>query len=178
MDVVMDVRLVSREPDRVGVVVHLTPKHATVTLDGVAVELLSRQGESIGPRMMLPIAGRLAGPLQTAVELRTSVGELYLGGTVTVTAWEGNQQLTASCPADMWTAFERHVKGSEPVLPAESNESLESLEPEELRALWAAFTWLKEPEPAPEPELDDLVEELGLDDEDAAWLRDLMNEDD
>lgn len=178
MKIDLQLSLTAREPDRAHVLLCLDPAEEACELDGVAVELFSRRDERLSPRLMLPIQGVLSHPIEVRAELRAQQ-PFGLGGYVLATAWHGKEQRTACCPADMWTAFERHVQGRRPVPLPGPLPGLTRLEDAELRALSRTFTWLPTPlEPEPVDDLvDDIAEDLGLEAEDAEWLRELMSDD-
>ena len=72
--------LQSRQPDRVVVRLKLVPQaDEGVQVDGAAVDLLSREGDALCPRVLLPFAGLLRAPITTTVELRgrTFTGVFY-----------------------------------------------------------------------------------------------------
>ncbi len=181
MSVSLELRLDERHPDRVLVTVLLTPDVNDARLDGAALELLSHNRERLGPRMLLPIAGTLSGPICTRIELRAT-GGIPPGASIHGTAWWGDDQATFSLPADPYTELEAHVRGRGGLRPCRTAMKFTQLGREEIRKLQAAFSWLSGATPkvkAPEPEVElteEITEELGLNDEDAAFLRELLNE--
>lgn len=181
MNVVCEVQLDERTADRVIVVVGLAPTAGPAHVDGVAVELVARNGESLGPRQLLPIHGALTGPITTRVELRAPGGrELPLGCTVVTTAWAGVDQTVTECPADPWTEFPTHVFGKRPV-PLESGRAPRTFQAAtraDRARLAKKFPWMAVPPAPPAPPTPDAFDDLGLDDDDAAFLRDLLDDDD
>jgi hypothetical protein len=185
-----ELELQERRPDRVLVSVFLQPGSAEgVTLDGVALDLCNRHRETVGPRLLLPIAGRLAGPLVTQAELR-ALEPIPEGAVVVGTAWWGSEQVQASIPADPGTDLAMHVRGEGAIRPAD-REVLLSLSPRERIRLEAAFPWLcastgrceqvkqaiLEGQLGPNPEeVDAFARDLGLGEECTAWLKDLLAE--
>lgn len=189
----MELRLEQRGADRVVVSVLLAPAEGTVTVEGVALQLHSAQGDAIGARMLLPIAGTLAQPMLSTVELRTLSHDIPQGSRVVGTAWGGPHQLEITLPTDPGTAFEAHVRGHDIVSAHGSSQYLEPLLPDE-RALFASlFPWIDEPrlpreaagslgvvdhEPDNDELVDDFAADMGLDEDSAEWLRDLLDEPD
>lgn len=188
--VTFELRLEERRSDRVYVSVVLAPGDEAVQIDGVAVQLFHRDGEAVSARLLLPISGVLMHPLVTTVELRGPEPLLPAGCRVVGTAWSAECHLETTCPADMWTELESHVRGKRVVVPLTRAE-LRPLRPEERASLVTAFPWLGqpvvvpfdgvlEPEPVDEPteeELDALCAEYGLCGEDADFLKELLTED-
>lgn len=189
--------LVEKRDDRLTVGVSLCPGGEAVFLEGVAVEILSARRERVSPRLLLPISGELIGPLATQVELRT-LDEIPPGSVVVGTAWSSTGQQEALCAADRWIGLEAHVRALHPVRIERGGEPFLDLLPEERAALSGRFPWLSRPtrggcdvepdggvttgellDPVPPEELDDELEhfaaELGLDDEDTDWLRELLD---
>lgn len=190
-----ELQLDERLPDRVIVSVLLGPGDTgEASVDGVAVVLVAATGELLSTRLMLPIAGTLLQPVLTTVELR-ALGPVPLGARIVGTAWDGAEQHETSIPADPGTQLEAHCRGLRNV-KVEEDRALRFRRPTraDLAALQQAFVWLQPPpesplqvvENEPEPEEDDdddfdlreACSELGLDDEEAAWLEDLLNEPD
>lgn len=190
-DVTFELRLEERRADRVYVAVVLAPASSgPAAIDGVAVQLFQRGGEPLGARLLLPIAGSLTAPMVTTVEVRASGGLVPTGSRVVGTVWNRTGQVEATCPADMWTELETHVRGSRRVQPR-SDGDLRALLPQERARLNACFPWLGRQVEAPfdgviEPEqtaleedqaLDALCAEYGLGGEDADFLKELLTED-
>lgn len=182
-----ELSLEERLTDRVIVSVALAPGDGAQCLGGVAVELFSRDRDSLSPRVLLPISGRLADPIVIRVELR-AVRDIPPGCRVVGTVWWEDDQLVASCPADPCCSLDVHLRGRRCVSPMIERE-LTRLTPAERGRLAALFPWIDEPRPKrataelDEPldatdVVDDISEELGLDDENARWLRELLAEDD
>ena len=184
-------RLDERRPDRVFVSVILAPRDPDASVGGVSVQMFSRSGQSLGARLLLPIAGQLSQTMRSSVELRT-LDALPPGARVVATAWWSGGQLEATCPTDPGTELGSHMRGESPVTPSDSD-ILQSLDATERERIAALFPWVNEPmlppdqpaayfEPAPEDDTDSYVDELAdhyeLDDESAEWLKELMSEDD
>lgn len=188
----IEVRLVERLTDRARVEVTLTPR-ADTRVDGVAVELFSGECESLGHRVVLPIAGCLTSPVTVRAEVRSS-GDLPPRAVIVATAWGGDTEVRAWCPADPWTAFEAHVRGKRCVKRQPESEDddviLESLTHRQQANLGRAVPWLT-PKYTCKPcgsqrafdvdsderdAVDDLSEELGLDPRDAVLLREILDE--
>lgn len=187
-----DLQLTDRQPDRVLVSVLLRPSdEEPVDLEGVEVMLLCPEGEPLSHRMLLPIAGRISQAIVSTVELR-SHGDLPLGARIAATAWCGCRQWEAQIPADPGTQLEAHCRGVAAIRPDRDRHFGENLQPlacAERDALSIALPWLA---PCQLPELrvvDDTTEvereaeelrsycnELGLDEQEADWLEDLLNE--
>ena len=90
-------RLDERRPDRVFVSVILAPRDPDASVGGVSVQMFCRSGQSLGARLLLPIAGQLSQTMRSSVELRT-LDALPTGARVVATAWWSGGQLEATCP--------------------------------------------------------------------------------
>ena len=176
-----------RRSDRVYVLVELDHDGATVDINGAAVELRSQKSHLLSPRMILPIAGLLAGPLSTRIELRAQQ-PIPQGATVYGVVFWGGDQTEAVIPADPCTDLQAHVTGARNI-SGYTSKTLENLSPEEEYALYQHFPWtVKEEEEDDWSEetldeddpVDDLTDEvarsLGLDDEEASYLRELLTD--
>ena len=192
MSMSIEVRLVERLSDRARVEVTLTPREET-RIDGLAVELFTGECESLGHRVVLPIAGCLTSAVTVRAEVR-SAGGLPPRAVIVATAWRDGAEMRAWCPADPWSAFEAHVRGKRCLnrqAPAEDDDViLESLTRRQHKRLGSAIPWLA-PKHActpcaaqgpfdvatDEPDaIDDLSEELGLDPRDADLLRQILDD--
>jgi hypothetical protein len=183
-----DIRLVERLPDRVVLAVRLAPHGGPVSIEGVAVELFNRARESLSPRLLLPIAGALQGELSVQVELRAKAA-ITTGAVIVGTAWSDKGQACAYCPADPSTELESHVRGRRCVgCECERANELEWLTGDERDRLIAAFPWIAPPtSPCLKTRVDEPVDvtdevemichELGIDAENAAFLRSLLEDD-
>ncbi len=187
----IEVRLIERFSDRARVEVTLTPREDT-RVDGVAVELFSGECESLGHRVVLPIAGTLTSPVTVRAEVR-SEGDLPPRAVIVATAWREDSEVRAWCPADPWSAFEAHVRGKRCVKhqpPTDDDDViLESLSRCQQGTLGRAVPWLtpkyvctpcaaQGPFDVDTDERDpvhDLSEELGLDSRDADLLRAILD---
>lgn len=190
LDLHFELRLEERQTDRVFVSVVLAPltEHPTA-VDGVSVQMQDRAGDPLGARLVLPLSGEVAQPLLTTVEVR-SRGEIPAAARVVGVAWKGSEQLDASCPCDPGTQLEVHMRGRS-VIGLGTPRDLRSLDDEERAILGRLMPWVNEPAHAatdapavvdePDPETDEIVadvaEQFDLDDEDAAFLKELLDED-
>lgn len=186
-----ELRLEDRCGDRVVVSVLLAPTGGPVRIDGVALQLHTRTGETLGVRMLLPISGELHQPMLSTLELRAD--EVPLGSRVVGTAWYGSEQREAVVPTDPSTGLEVHLRARTRVLSDEGDRVLERPTPAERARLARDYPWIDEPrvpvavaelqvveneEPVDDEQaLDDLVDELGLDEESSDWLKELLAED-
>lgn len=195
-------RLEDRRPDRVVVSVLIGPgKDGPSDVDGVVVVLVSRSGETLSHRLVLPIAGSIHQAMVSTVELRSLDG-LPPGSRVAGWAWRGSEQWEATCPADPGTQLEAHVRGRVRLKPRAEElrgDAFEQLACDERDNLRAAFPWLTPCAPVPPPpptvlesaeteamaetavdegeSLRDYCRDLGLCDEDTDWLQSLLDED-
>lgn len=185
-----ELRVEERGTDRITVSVLLAPDPGPTTLEGVALQLFNRTGEAVGVRMLLPIAGELHHPMLSTVELKVPEG-IALGSKVVATAWLGAEQREALVPTDPFTELEVHMRARRRIAAMGSSIELERLIPEERELFARDFPWIDEPRlpqiageltvvehEEAEEDLDDLVDNLGLDPESSEWLRELLDEDD
>ena len=187
-----ELRLEDRKPDRVLVSVLLAP-HSSLRIDGVSLQIISREGEPVSARMVLPIAGELSQPMLSTMELRAIAAEIPQGSRVVGTAWAGHEQRDAALPTDPSTEFERHVRARCRVVPDVLEDDvrlIERLTPEERATVARAYPWVDEPrlpvavgelevvdhEQTDEEVFDHFCDELGLDGDSAEWLKDLLSE--
>jgi hypothetical protein len=199
VDVDLELRLEERLADRVRVVVSLAPVARAARVEGATLQLVDAGGSELCPRTLLPVQGRVTGPMSLLVELRTC-GALPRGARVVASAWTGRRQIAASCPADPYTTFRDHLVGAvaaRPVpgftpedlaMPDEDEVELLPLDPELRSMLPSALRWIDAPVrptevagvlEAPEEARSaaDLASDLGLDAESAAWLEGLLDDD-
>jgi hypothetical protein len=182
------IRLLERHADRVIVAVILDPCHGPTCVDGVGVELFSRERDSLSHRVLLPISGTLTQPMSVQVELRAD-SPLPLGAFIQGQCWQGCESFCAVCPADPSTELEAHVRGRHPVACARRapesafDPDLEGLSRAERARLAAVFPWVDGPRAPVEgcvpcldamEDFDELSEELGLDEAEAALLREIL----
>lgn len=184
-----DLRLEERNARRVVVSVLLAPDgEAQVRIDGVALQLQARTGEPLGVQMVLPIAGELRHAMMSTVELKLD-DEIPQGSKVIGTAWRGPEQREATLPTDPFTELEVHMRARRRLAVSRDEVDLEPILPEERAIVARDFPWIDEPllpaeapqlivESEPDDELDDVVDDLGLDAESASWLKDLLSEED
>ena len=187
MGVEVDLSLEDRGDDRVRVVVTLAPRAADgARVEGVAVQLVDKAERELCPRVLLPIAGHLAGPLSMCVELR-STAPLTPGCRVIASAWAGDEASLATCPADPVACLAQHAAGSpeEGAPPCDLDDVvLERLTETELAALTARLPFLAVPHHVRsdatiiegEASAADMVSGLGLDADAEAFLRELLEE--
>ncbi len=167
-----------REDARVFATVILVPD-CPLTLDGVAVQLFDADGESLSSKLLLPVSGDLVGPVSSRVQLRSSSGEIPVGSQVIATAWWDGGQMQASRCTDPGTTLQAHAL-AEMVIAQTDEEVLLDVLPEERERMMALFPWMVRPPSTKalehEQSAEDLSEDMGLDGDDAEWLKDLMNE--
>lgn len=187
MAVSVELDLVERQGDRVVVSLWLAPDGEEVTsLDGASVRLVDAAGEELCPRTQLPIAGGLHSTMALSVELRGSK-PLPEGARVIALAWSQSETWEASCPADPYVRLADHMKGSCIGLPDAADVLLEPLSGSLRQRLESRWPWVAQStrpaevagviEAEAEPVTpDDIVDDLGLGEEDAAWLKDLLDE--
>lgn len=194
LDLDLQLRLDARCDDAVSVTVLLVPARGPATLEGVALQLYSGD-EAIGPRTLLPIAGTLRAPVLTAVELHAhDADDIPRGSRVVATAWHGTSQRETTIPTDPGTAFEAHVRGLVLVgdLRVDVARELDPLSPEERREVATLFPWIEHPRvprggagqlevvdavPPVDEQVAEVADALGLDEETASWLGELLAED-
>lgn len=179
-----ELRLEDRGGERVLVSALLAPDGASVRLDGVALQIHTRTGEPLGVRLLLPISGELRQPMLSTVELRCD--EVPLGAKVVGTAWLGGEQREAVIPTDPFTELEVHMRGRRRIVAFAETDEIDLLERHERDRMARDFPWIDEPRiPRAVAELevvegadevDQIVDELGLDEESAEWLQELLRE--
>lgn len=164
----------------------LRPSTGAVRLEGVALQVVSADGDPLGVRMLLPIAGELHHPMLSTVELKC--GDLPRGARVLGTAWNGSDVVEAVLPTEAFTALEKHVRARGRIVGFATGTDVELVEGAERRRLAALYPWIEEPRvPRAAGELevvddeatdvvDEIVDTLGLDDASAEWLKDLLHE--
>jgi hypothetical protein len=180
-------RLEDCNGQRVLVSALLRPSAGVVRLEGVALQVVAGDGEPLGVRMLLPIAGELHHPMLSTVELKC--GELPRGARVVGTAWMGVEVVEAVLPTEPFTELGKHVRARSRLASFAPATELELVEGAERRRLVALYPWIDEPRvPKVAGELDvvadadeadvvdEIVDGLGLDEESAEWLKDLLQE--
>lgn len=187
MSLSLDLRLDDRQPDRIVVSVRVVPEGDLHPVDGIALELCNDEGDRLCPRLLLPISGALTGPLETRAELR-SRDPIPPRSKVRATAWWGCEQVEASCPSEQGTRFESHMRGRNLVSLANGQVALHLIAPEERACITRSMPWIDEPMVLPDPHeiepvdteetaeeyADAICAELGLDDTNAAWIKELL----
>lgn len=187
MDVELELRIHERRDDRVVVALRVRPGgEAGAFVDGAALHLVDASGEELCPQVLLPLSGPLSGPVCLNVELRGN-RKLPEGCRVVGLVWQGAEQVTTTCPADPDVSFAEFLRGSRHGLPADDSVELFTLDDVQSARLTAIWPWVTEPIRASAasevldagPSLDDaesLGEDLGLDEESAEWLHELLHE--
>lgn len=188
MQVDLELSLDERREDRVLVSLWLTPQVPEAAVDSVSLQLVCPKGTELCPRTLLPLSGRVTGPVALSVELRGEQA-LPLGSQVVATAWVDGEPLRAHCPADPSTDLRGHLVGARLGMEAVDADlvTLTPLDDAGRAHLEARWPWVAEPTAPPEVagvleaeedplSAEDLAADLGLDEEDAAWLRDLLDE--
>ena len=179
MALTLHIVIEQRRPDRVFVLIELQHKGEPLNISGAAVELRSARGTLVSPRMILPIAGHLAGPLATRVELRAQ-GPIPQGSKVYGVVFHDQQQTESIIPVDPCTELEAHVRGRGSICRF-AEKRLEPLTPADEYALQQAFPWaIQDDEDDDALDADDLSDEvaksLGLDAEEAEFLREILTD--
>ena len=193
MALFFEVTLEERRADRVVAIVRLESEGEPVALEGVAVELLDRGRDRLSSRVLLPIAGELAQSVAVRVELR-AFDEIPVGAFIEATAWWEADQRRVVCPTDTSTELEAHVHGRGAIpLAGEDGEFL-SLTPAQWRRLAGRFPWLvslhdavaspggvapgatEGGEDALGETLEETLEGLGLEGDEAEWLKELLGD--
>lgn len=187
MDVELELRIQERRDDRVVVALRVRPtSDGPACVDGAALHLVDAAGEEVCPQVLLPVSGTLRGPVELSVELRGN-RTLPSGCVVVGMVWSGCDQATSSCPADPDVSLWEFVRGSRHRVPAEDTVELFTLDEVQRARLEATWPWLSGPIRGAEDQavleagtLDDDVdavcEDLGLDEDSAEWLHDLLHE--
>lgn len=180
MPLTLTLCLDERAVDRVIASVHLAPETPGHAIEGVALQLFDAEGEPLSPKLLLPVAGALIGPLSSRVELRTDGRPIPAEAEVVVTAWWPGGQVQARRTTDPGTELAAHVRAEPEELPAAA-ELFEELDPAERARLVALFPWIVRPPPkvlelTADPPAADLADAYALDEEDAEWLASLADE--
>jgi hypothetical protein len=184
MPLSLHLQIEQRRPDRAVVLIELQHEGDVIHVTGAAIELRSAQGILLSPRMLLPIAGDLTGPLATRVELRATQHIPHGSQVYGVVFFDGDRAET-SIPVDPCTELQAHVRGMRVISGGET--ALETLDPVEEYALQQLFPWTyddrerdEEDEEDEASEQDDVTDEvaksLGLDEEETAFLREILTE--
>ncbi len=187
MDVELELRIHERRDDRVIVALRLVPSgDLPATVDGAALHVVDVDGDEVCPQVLVPVSGALSGPVDLTVELRAT-RKLPAGCRVVGLVWSGPDQTTSSCPADPDVSLFEFLRGSRHRVPAEDTVELFTLDEVQRTHLEANWPWLTRPVRVAEDQtfleagtladdVDSLCEDLGLDEDSAEWLHDLLNE--
>ena len=187
MDLQFDIQLEDRSPDRVVVSVLLGPGDAPEALvEGVAILLVDRAGEPLSTRLVLPIAGRLQQPVLTTVELRGRT-QLPTGTRVLATAWSDGLRYETPHSGRPRHSLESHLRGALSLHLRDAEGFIETLNPDAKRSLILEFPWLARvacdptvvDSATPSPEVEEFqafCKDLGLEEDDADWLTELLDE--
>jgi hypothetical protein len=188
MDLDLDLHLDERADDRVVVTLAVSPPCGCAALvDEATLQLVDAQGEELCPRHLLPLSGRIAGPVTLTAELRC-LGAIPEGARVLASVWAGTTRLQCGCPADPYVDLRDHLKGSRLGLPPDDAVPLSELDAAGRARLEAVLPWVAQPMRRPEvdgvleaPEpvrtTEELQAELDLDADTASWLHDLLDQD-
>ncbi len=187
MDVSLDIRLLGRDADRVTCEITVTPTSSRALLDGAAVQLVDMAGGALGARSLLPLSGRLRGPVAMQVELR-SEGDLPADALVVVAAWTGRDGVRLQVPARPPPTLHDFVRGSRAPQGVDLSPVL-AADPALIARVETAFPWVTSPIRSGDavavlegrespPSASDLAETFDLHEDEASWLRDLLAEDD
>lgn len=185
-----ELRLDERANDQVVVSVALAPRNEPVMIDGVALQWSTADGEPVSARMLLPIAGTVAQPMVSTVVL-TAFRAIEPGCRVVATAWFGTSQRESSIPTDPFTELEVHVRGQKLIDTNEGDREPQRLSEAERVRFARTFPWVNDPRlprvagklavvdstPTTSEVVDEVAEDFELDEESAAWLKELLSED-
>lgn len=187
MDVELELQLRERQDDRVIVALRLVPgPELPAMVDGASLHVVDASGDEVCPQVLLPVSGPLSGPVDLSVELRAT-RKLPAGCTVVGLVWCGCDQATGTCPADPDVTLFEFLRGSRHHVPAEDAVELFTLDEVQRERLEATWPWLTRPVRAPDDQalleantldedVDAFAEDLGLDEDSAEWLHDLLHE--
>jgi len=180
----MHIELLDVQADRVRVAVELDP-HQTLRLDELVVFLTDGNGDTFGPRVLLPISGELHGAVSTTVELRSTSPCLPDHTSIRAEAWVAGEMHACAIPAHSWTDLAVHLSGESPELDPFEPSALRSIRGGDYRKLRRYLPWLanlarcgaSQGLPILEPPQEDPIPQgMDLDPDCEAWLRDLMSE--
>lgn len=185
MDLSLDLKLLERMDDRVRCEVTLSPEGSSPIVDGVALQLVDADDRPLGARALLPVSGRVAQRVSLEVELRADE-PLAADASLVVVAWSGRDGIRVRVPARPPPSLESHVRGAQAPQGVDLSPVL-APEPELRDRLERSFPWvatpLRRPDVAgvlegrePTPSEEELAERFDLGEDTAAWLRDLLDE--
>jgi len=169
-----------REDARVFATVILIPTSTDLSLDGVALQLCDADGNTLSPKRLLPVSGQLLGPVSSRVELRSNQGAIPAGAQVIATAWWPGGHLQAQRCTDPGTTLKEHVLAKGRIALTDEDVLLDVL-PEERDIMVSLFPWVATQPNQRMLELEAQedahpCDDMGLDDEDAEWLKNLMDQ--
>lgn len=192
MNIGVELQIEERLRDRVYVSVVLRPTDEDAAVEGVAVQVVSRTGEAISPRLLLPISGTLSSTMVSTVELRGLTGTIPRGSKIVGSAWLGSEQIEFQTSADLGPTLGAHLRADHQLWPR-SQGNFSMLTDQEQCELAEHLPWLdcwtkprsveeedgvlEGEEDAGDP-VEAFADALGLGEEDSEWLRKLLNEDD
>lgn len=187
MAVTVELRLDERQAESVIVSVLLTPQSPSSQLGGVELHLQSPNGDALGPRMVLPIAGALTAPMRSTVQLRSNV-PLERGARIVAAAWQGSQTVETSIPADARTELAHHAGPAKTLaLSNDTQATFGALGDDDMQRLRNAWPWLADTgrprvveataDEEQASDVDDIIDDLELDEASSEWLRELLDDD-
>jgi len=187
MDLSLDLKLLERLSDRVRCLVTLEPGTTSPSVDGVAMQLVDAEDRVLGARALLPVVGRVSHRVSLEVELRADAA-LPADASLVLAAWSGRDGMQLRVPARPPPSLQSHLRGTQ---APQGIDLSPVLAPEEglRQRVEAVFPWVRTPLRRPDtagvlegrepiPSEDDLAERFDLGEDTAAWLRDLLDEDD
>jgi len=191
LDLDFQLRLEERGSDRVVVSVALAPRNQPVVVEGVALQWKTTTGEPISAQLVLPIAGTVSQSMVSSVVLH-AFRPIEPGCRVVATAWATNAQVESSIPTDPFTELEGHARARRTVNPDEGEREPRRLSDAERTRLAVRYPWVNEPRiskiagelgvvdssPSTDAMVDEVADDFELDEESAAWLKELLAEDD
>lgn len=188
MDYEIQLHLEKREKDRVFVRIDCKSLNGVVPVDSAKMELKSACGQSLCPQLLIPVSEICTETTSRVFELRAGP-TLPQGAVVHAQIWTQEGVRRASCPADPFLRAADHVLGVGRDPEEYGSTVVRALTEEERGDVLRAFPWLDCPRStSPEaarileakeemPEVDDLMADLGLDEDCAEWLSELLGED-
>lgn len=185
MDLDLSLALDARGDDRVVVRVGLQ-SDVGITLDGLTLQLVGGDGDALAPMLLMPVPDVGVEGWQGAVELR-GAGPLPDDARVVAVAWAGPRQVRVEIPTSPTPDLREFVGSSRRGLPHEGEVILTPLSDADRAVLEGRWPWMAQPlrpaavdgviEARDEPSASDVVDDLGLPPEEAAWLHELLDDD-